>query len=82
MWGCVPKEERATCGGWRTCRRGKREVGYLIEFLHDFYVENLDVFLWFLLVDPSVLDFVDNIQTLNRPSKNGMLVIKPRLYDN
>jgi hypothetical protein len=68
---------------WTACRVGKKRAGgYLIAFLHDLYIENFDVFLWFLLVDPGVLDLVDNIQTLNRPSKNGMFVIKPRLYDN
>ncbi len=47
--------------------------------LHDFYVEDLDVFLGLFLVHPCVLDLVDNIQPLNCPAKNCVLVIEPRL---
>ena len=47
--------------------------------LHDLYVENLDIFLRFLLVYSRILNLVDNIQPLNSSSEDCMLVVKPRL---
>jgi hypothetical protein len=47
--------------------------------LHDFYVEDLDVFLGFLFIYPRILDFVDYIQSLDRPAENGVFIVKPGL---
>lgn len=47
--------------------------------LHDFYVKNLDVFLGLFLINPSVLDFVNDVQTLDGPSKDRMLIVQPWL---
>lgn len=47
--------------------------------LHDIYVEDLDIILRLLLIHPGVLNFVDDIQALNSPSENCVLIIKPWL---
>ena len=52
---------------------------YPLNYLHDLYIENLDIFLRFLLVYPRILNLVDDIQPLNSSPENGMLVIKPGL---
>lgn len=48
---------------WAACRQGKRRTVIFdwIALLHDLYIENLDVFFRFFLVDSGVLDLVDNI---------------------
>jgi hypothetical protein len=47
--------------------------------LHDINVENLDIFLRFLLVRPRILDFMNHIQALRRTPENCVLPIQPRL---
>lgn len=62
--------------------KGSLGIELIVTFLHNLYVENLDVFFGFLFVHSGVLDLMDNIQALNRPSKDSMLVIKPWLFVN
>ena len=40
-------------------------------------IDYLDVFLRLLLVDPGILDFVNNVESLVRPSEDGMLPVQP-----
>lgn len=57
---------------------GSRWISDILR-LHDLYIEHFNVFLWFLLVNPSVFDSVYHIQALNGPPKNSMFVIQPWL---
>lgn len=43
-------------------------------------VNNLNILLGLLLVRFGILDLMHDIQTLNRSSENGVLIIKPWLY--
>jgi hypothetical protein len=47
--------------------------------LHNLNIQNLNILLRLLLINPRILNLMNNIQTLNRPPKNGMLIIQPRL---
>jgi hypothetical protein len=68
-----------------TIRKGKVIYQMRVSFhfrlcnLHNLNIQNLNILLRFLLINPRILNLVNNIQTLNRPPKNRMLIIKPRL---
>jgi hypothetical protein len=47
--------------------------------LHNLNIQNFNILLRLLLINPRILNLMNNIQALNRPPKNRMLIIKPRL---
>jgi hypothetical protein len=47
--------------------------------LHYRNINNLDIFLRFLLVYPNILNPMYHIQPLNCPTENRMLIVKPWL---
>lgn len=57
--------------------RKKPEFGTV---LHDINIEYFDVLLGFFLVGARVLNFMDHVEALDGPSKNGVLVVEPWLH--
>lgn len=47
--------------------------------LHDFYVENFDILLGFLLIHSGIFNLMDDIKALCATAENRMLAIEPRL---
>jgi hypothetical protein len=68
-----------------TTRKGKVIYQMRVSFgsrlcnLHNLNIQNLNILLRLLLISPRILNLMNNIQTLNRPPKDRMLIIKPRL---
>jgi hypothetical protein len=55
-------------------------TGYLaLRTLHNLNIQNLDIFFWLLLVHPCILNLMNDIQALDRPSESRVLVVQPGL---
>jgi hypothetical protein len=58
-------------------------VTYLITCVSDLgyrYGNDLDIFLWLLLVDFCVLDLMNNIHACDCAAKDGVFVVEPGLH--
>jgi hypothetical protein len=68
--------------GLRAQRQTRALAGYLFwsrAKLQYIYIKNLDILFRLLFINPSVLDFVNDIQPLYCPSEYGVLIVKPWL---